>query len=482
MTCIKCKNTINEGVKFCKNCGHDQASTLPITEGAPASNLNIAALVEKFGKKNLMIAGGVVAGVLAIVMIGMLFAKSDKAVVLKAASNTIHGITDEITYYTKEIPILNMFSDIKTDKYQFEFENDDMKLLVQSDFKGKKMNIEPQITSYGMSIGAKIQISDKYITAELDGLLDDMYGISNKTLAEDLKNCSFLDMGDIPNDYKIDVFQLQQKIYDDVRKVVNKNKADLVKGLEIEKLEKQEIRVNGENIKATSYSVVLSANVLEDILVNIGNDLLSEGVFENEELINAVIGSMYLGGTVELEDLYFDYVDVIIDAYETIEDGDLVAYIYKNKIVSLTWEDSGTIATLNLNPKGKILENISVVIEDSNYEQEFEFSLTYEKDVLEGVMEFKNDYGSEKFEIVYDVKEEKDNLVIDMYGDELIFDINSNTKNEVLIGYSDDYNSFSFDCKKGKLDKNWFTQTDDFINILTMDLKDFMDIGSNLLI
>ena len=56
---------------------------------------------------------------------------------------------------------------------------------------------------------------------------------------------------------------------------------------------------------------------------------------------------------------------------------------------------------------------------------------------------------------------------------EYVLSVDGSTKNALSISGEIDGVSFSIDSEKNNLDKNWFDQDDDFVNILLLDDDDF---------
>ena len=490
MVCIKCGNQLNEGAKFCKACGQNQTeqvipkSTGAQTETKASSNKTKGKF--KMTKKSMIIAGAVVALLIAI-PVGASVLKSDKVVVGKAILSTVHEATGEAADLIDQLPILGFFTEMEKEKYLIDITADvgymDMNLSLMSDYKDGKLKMQGEESSTGGEFS--MQISDDFITGTLSLLGDDTYGISNETLVADLENCSFMDAPDMPEDYHWDLFNANTEVYDTINKVGLSTLTSLVDVLEVEKLEKEDLRINGKNITVDAYSVAITQEDLEEQLT-----LSVEKVFQDEAIREYFDVYFQSYGSVngydsmdsdDIHDMALDAVDEIVNSYEDLEDYDFKVYIHNNRVARFCVENDGTKAYVDLNSQGKILENVAFVFEneEEDWKDEMILSMVLEDEKFDGELKLKSSgSSSESVTVEYDMKETKDNLVLTWpYGDEFALDVDSQTKNELSIGYSDESVDISAYCVKGKLESGWFDQSDDFTNILTMDEADIMAIA-----
>lgn len=521
MKCFKCNGELPDNSKFCRHCGQNLneeatqgAQAAQPAQAAAASQAvanQVAAAKDALSKvdtskvkataqkcfytvknKATQVAGGIMKGVpndptgaktkklrmimaggagvvVVVVAVAAIALNTPEAKVLRAINSTSKDVVSELSDYADDLYLISYFSDLDSAEYSFEVEMENywstIELLVESDLGSDKLKIEPSVYGYDMTV----LISDKYITVEADDMLDDVYGIDIKNLEDDLLDCEWLDWEDIGSD----VFDFDyEKVAKNVEDIVSTNMTKMIKSIEVEKESgKESLRINGTSINASAYSVYLDADDVEKYLEACVDDLADDDlVVEYIEMLCLLNGGYYDADDI-FDDLY-DQVADFADAYDDVaSDIDCILYIYGGRVVGMLMEYDREELLMTLNPKGNVLEYVA--LEADGFEVVFESIL--EDNVFEAEITVSYGYGKESIGVEYDMDSSRKNLVFTDGSSEYVLTVDGTTKNALSISGEIDGLAFVIESEKNNLDKDWFEQDDDFVNVLTLDEDDFYD-------
>ncbi len=414
-------------------------------------------------KKYFIIGGGVLAAVIIIALIiTLIVMNSPTAVVGRALSNTIGDAQSEIEDITEEIPAILFFEDFQKDEYDMNISYSDgfqdLSINVQSDFGSEKIRAEVSM----LGIGGEVMISDKYGTVALDpalvGMLglSEVYGWDNETIAAELYNAGLIDVDDA-EDISLNIFENHTASYEKVNKMLQDCLTDIFKEAEIEAIDKEEMTINGEDITAKGYVIVLDSEMIEERFAEFLDD-----VFESEDLVNAYIpyaSVMMNMGSMDTEYLKEELMYSMTSTLGGVRELEAEVFVYKNRIVSLRSESFGYPARFDLNPDGDVLEYVAAVMDD---EEVMVFEASMEDDEL--IVSYDETYG-DSLVMVYDLESDRNNLEISTDYDDYQFTVYSENKDTLLIEAEMDGEVLRIAAEKGGLSGDWFEQPENYTDI-----------------
>ncbi len=414
-------------------------------------------------KKYFIIGGGALAAVIIIVLIiTLVVMNSPTAVVGRALNNTIGDMESEIENITNEIPAILFFEDFQKDEYDMDISYSDgfqdLSINVQSDFGSEKIRAE--VVSV-LGIGGEIMISDKYGTIALDSAIADMVGLSdvygwdNETIATDLYNAGLIDVENA-EDINLNIFEDHTASYEKINKMLQDCFTDIFKEADIEAIDKEEMTINGEDINAKGYVIVLDSEVIEERIAEFLDD-----VFESEDLVDAYIpyASAMNMGSMDVEEIKEELMYSVTSMLGGMRELEVEVFVHKNRIVSLRSESAGYPMRFDLNPDGDVLEYVAAISEG---EEVMVFGAIMEDDEL--IVSYKETYG-ESLVMVYDLESDRNNVEISTDNDDYVFTVYSEDKNNLLIEAEMDGESLRIEATKGGLSGDWFDQPENYTDI-----------------
>ncbi len=425
-------------------------------------------------KKYFIIGGGVLAAVIIIVLIITLIVMNSPAVVVgRAFANTISDAQSEIENITEEIPAILFFEDFQKEEYDMDISYSDgfqdLSVNVQSDFGSEKIRAEASM----MGIGGEVMISDKYGTIALDPAivnmlgLSEVYGWDNETILSELYNAGLIDV-DNAEDMELNIFKNHTDSYEKINNMLQDCFTDIFKEADIEAIDKEEMTINGEDIKAKGYVVSLDSEVIEDRITEFFDD-----VFESEDLMNAYMP--YISVMMDMDIIYAEnikeeLVDSVVAMLGGVSEMEVEVFVYKNRIVSLRSESLGYPARFDFNPKGDVLEYVAAIMDE---EEVMVFEAGMEDNEL--IVSYKETYG-ESLVMIYDLESDRNNVNIFTDYDDYQFTVYSENKNTLLIEAEMDGDTLRIEAEKGGLSGDWFEQPEnytDITNLLSLGLLGF---------
>lgn len=531
MRCINCGNEINSGAKFCRSCGQNQLEPVtssfveqeptpaeqktyePVPEQAPSeskikmpkmpdmskvsmpdmSKVNmpdVAAMGQKAQdalknvdvkninadsiKKIPRFAKIAAAAVLAIAIIAGVFLNTTEMVVLRAVNKTVGEFESGVEDYVKDVDILNFFDGISKSELSVVAETGGFisgyNMEFCADFGDNKAMLMYDGDDY-----AEIYASEDLL-AFSKSARDDVYGISFKTLENDLKNTEL----EIFEDIDLDGADLDYKnIYNDIVDVYDDAITNFIKNdIDIEKTgESTSFKINGSKVSAKSYNICLDLDELYDVLID-----ATDEAFENDDLIavfEAYIELVGGGGDISYLQREVEYsIGGMLDAlFEITDDGEFLVHISGGQIVAITSETRTQYVEILLNPDGNIFESITFTVENLLTDNVTEYELSSELDGDDFELEFNYVSGSSKRTLIaidYDMGDTDDNLDISIYGEgSYSLSVDSSAKNMLVLETSIFGSSVEVTMEKNNLSKDWFDRGEEFINLLTLTEDDY---------
>ncbi len=395
MFCLKCGKEIKDDAKFCPHCGA-VTSAAPGSQGAssgapvytmPDSNNGAAqwSSAPQGGNKRRgtgLLIGGAVAAVLVIVVIvaavGGLFS-SPKGQVEKALAQTTAAYAGAMEKlgaselekliqdrsYTQRVSFeLNSINEQLTGWYDLSsLKGIGIRMNADYDQKGRKMDFDmaafwddEDLASIQMLVdGGRMTFSSPEFTK------GDAYGFSTETLGADLDKLG-ADGGDV--DLKkigFNLFDLMEKATPPAEQtkemkdaVADANK-QLFDAVEVEKSGKKSIEVNGKNMDATLYNVVIPedamkdyVNALEDVMKMVDTEDMMKDILQSmgfdKSTVNEILSDM--GST----DVYGELAAILKQGVKELGDLELEVYVSGGYVcaVSFDYRASGTKVEIEL--------------------------------------------------------------------------------------------------------------------------------------
>lgn len=388
MFCPKCGNELPEGALFCSSCGlkldfiqennessAEQKKDVPIDpyQEEPVFEEDIPAYHEtdyddyyqedpapKKSRKPLIIA--LCAVVAAVVVLGVVFASGALDSLRGTPSTKLkNAATKTIDSVSQRSEVLGLMRDLKnSDKFgvSIKLENIGQMLSTVSPYMSylnmdaqfdaaadKKMNLSATVNIEGFGIEAKAGIyssenGDRDIVVDLPSILKDPFGISFKTISEDLDKSVFAPGSD--SDYEI-----PESSYDPVKEMLEslgtvpeffseEDLRELTK--EIQKNEetrieltkgKEETDAGDRNVKCTVYTAKIDEKKLSAIIKYAGDWMDKNSDLDENRIISQALRSMgvYSMGPSDLIEELVDQVS------ESDLDLEIRYYIYKGYLV-----------------------------------------------------------------------------------------------------------------------------------------------------
>ena len=381
MFCLKCGKEIENGAKFCPHCGAVTSAGAGSAPSAPRGDWD----TPQEGKKRRgipLIIGGVAAVVLVVALIaaaiGGLFSSPQKQVE-KAVAKTIAayaeasgktGIPDltELVQgrsYSQEFSVaLGSISQELTGWYDLSaLKGLGARVGTDYDQKGRKMDAEiavfwddQDLASFQMLVdGGKISVSSPDFTK------GNAYGIDTETLGADLDRLGLEDDDIDVKKIGFNIFDLMDKAVPDEQQTKEMKSAaeeaskELFNALEVEKVGKQSVQVNGKSTDAILYQVVIPKsamkdylNAMEDVMkmtdtVGMTKEILLAMGFD-KSTVNEILSEM------DSADVYGELFSGLKELVKTIGDVELQVYVSGGYVCAVEYSDriEGTKVELEL--------------------------------------------------------------------------------------------------------------------------------------
>lgn len=501
MNCIKCQNPLNDGAKFCRACGQNQ--TMPV-DNAPPQNFQpqgggfagqqaapgqkptfdsaalknkgqeftnkgkgLIAQLKATGKFNA-VAGGV-AAVLVVGVFGATFLGSASGKVASAFVSTTNQLEKEYTSILEDLPVYDFFKSAEKDQFSLDYVSE---VWYQPDFYLEMDWGKSQLLVESGTGDSKftVHVSEKYTT--VDGkMFNDVLGVENKTLGKDINNCDFLDI-DISSDYAFEPFKIEQDLPWDLLDIFSDFCTDLIKGADVEKVDDETYRINGNRESLDTYEVTISSKEMESAMENAVKSLVKN------KTIMSQLSQLYMLENYDsnrslkdieglIEDEMYDFIDDFIDEYDDLKDNYFVVQLFKGKVVRMAspGKDGENISIMFTNTK-ELLEE--VIITAYGREQTYSFASDGDSFSYKEVS-----YNGNTTKIDYNYDGRSDNVKINYGSYSETMTIDTTTKNQLVVEVEGE---FEATFKKNSLSSGWFDQDTNFERILTYSERELSDI------
>lgn len=399
MFCANCGKEIRDDAKFCPYCGstiggdetapeapevapaaNEMPKTAAVTGAAAAAEAAYAdaatdgaALGTKRRGRGLMIAIIAVAAVLCIgviVVAASLFG-SPKAKLGSAVSKSLKayesaassvGIPDLAKLYeskkvTQSASIeIRSLADIYTWYYGYmdasPLKGLGVRLTAGYDQSGRKMDLTGA-AYYGSTdlITAEASVDNNVVTVYVPEFFDNTaYGLDTSTLGKDLDKLLDSDMPDGYEKLSFNIFDLIDQLSGEHPEADKNATKSLVKAIEVEKVGKGSVEVNGSNIQCTQYHVMIPKDAMKDYV-----DAMKTA-YKDADYDKKIIDALRSTG-IPKDDLAYledsikeaygegeDVFDQLKDAIKEIGDLELEVYVDGGYVMAVEWNDkiSGT--------------------------------------------------------------------------------------------------------------------------------------------
>ncbi len=541
MICKSCNAEISDVVKFCPKCGQKVMSSVsevpevaapeaPVLAEAPAApavpaapeaavlqapvapaplpEMPVPPAPEEFipappvepqkkAKKSklgkiIIVLMLVVAVVAAAIFVVFTFLLPADMLVAKAFVKNVTEIQSEYETIQETLPVTNHLLQVSDTQQELlvsvsaEGQSIDVSSVV--DYEQKQMTLEADVL--GM-LTATAYLSTEEMVVQTD-VLSDAIGLNLVTLADDLDNYALADLSEYADMYReldgaesmLDTELLQQ----DVTDLLVSTGPALLASFEIEKGEKTDLEINGEDITATGYDIMVDPDALEDALYAMVDELMDKEylldyIYAVYDASVAASGySMYMMDLTDdlLEEALLAGVDQLVAfAEDELEDYPLTAYIYGGRVVllSLTDEDFEEGVGIAFNPEGDILEYIAVVMLD---DEEWEDVAVQQIVMDDENFSFETSVqGVTYFAIDYDYTDTSNNFTIkisDGYSDmSMKLDVDATEENSLRVGTEYEGVTFAVESKISDLGEDWY-EVPLYKNVLLMSEDELMSL------
>lgn len=438
MKCPNCGRELNEGAKFCNGCGtavsEQQSVYTPTEVGEPG------VLGNNRRGKGLMI--GMIAGALALVVVlvlvvGGLFggakATVGKAFIKSAGEFAEIGDIFGMSVLQKIVDKQAVTYDVKLEMEDGYLDGLGINLSAGVDVSGKKAGITGTAT-FGSTelINAFLTVNNDTVTFYLPELMDpNALSFNTETLGKDLEHAGLTEYDEELEDLSFNLFDLMQS-GESVKELDPAVTKALVKAIEVEKQGKETVEVNGQDLKCAAYVVRISEDALEDYLDALEDyakeQYMNEAYMETMENMGADVDDL----EHEMENSIESLFGTLKDAVEAIGDLELMVYIKGGYVMAvetdLKMDGDKLSVSLQLGGGKNYVDDLSLTMKVDG--EKITIESTGDHAAKKGVftdttvLSYKNDYGTEKYEIEteYDSKKKEDNFsceISDPYGDSI---------------------------------------------------------------
>lgn len=201
----------------------------------------------------------------------------------------------------------------------------------------------------------------------------ELYGVDTAKLGEDI--AALIDDDSLEtigfNFYDLMEITKESMDYEAMAEELKAAEEELFKSMEVTKEGREEIKVNGNKVKATKYLVVISADALEDYIdaleASVDPDRMSdalEAIYESmglpEDILDEVMSEV---GTIDTDYIF----DELRDAVDELGDLEFDVYISNGYVVFVEYEfdvyDTEFVIELQLGGGKHYVDDLSIVLE-----------------------------------------------------------------------------------------------------------------------
>ena len=381
MKCSKCGAELRDGAKFCPNCGATldsagAAGTAPSLTGAPAGG--------KRRGRGLIVAGvaavAVVVAVAAAAVGGIFSSPQDK--VEKAFHKTAAAYAE--VSEKMGMPDLNQLTEEQSVSQRLSLElasvNEQLAGYDLSFLKGIGLRLDTDLDGAGRKMAVDLAAywgADEILSAQLlaeDNLLSfslpqftggDFYSVDTTTLGADLA-----DWG-VNEDLGFNLFDLLElctpsaEVREQMEQAMAEASEALFGAMEVEKAGSETIDVNGKNVDADAYDVLIPQDAMEDYadaLIDALRMMDYVGIYE-EALRSVGLPEDQVDSLVSrLRDPYQELSDGIGYVLDELGDLELTVYVSGGCLSAVVYDDRGVEIGLYLGGGEEYVDDLSLEI------------------------------------------------------------------------------------------------------------------------
>lgn len=391
MKCSNCGAELREGAKFCPNCGATNTAAGSVDTAGAAGGTPPPGGIPGSGKHRgmgLIIGGGVaVVAVIAVIIVAVsgLFA-SPQDRLEKALAKTMSAYA-EISE-KMGMPDLTQLSERQsmTQRLSLELASVNEQLVgydlsflkglglrLDTDLDGAGRKMAAELAAYWDEeeiIGAQILVEDNVLSISVPQLTGgDFYSIDTLTMGADLADLT----GDASvEDISFNLFDLMEtatpteETQAEMEQALDQAAQALLDAMEVEKIGSETIDVNGKNVDADAYDVLIPQTALEDY-ANAMLDALQ--TVDYMELYEETLRAMGIPGEqidAVMEEMGGDPYRELADGIELVLDelGDLELTVYVNSgyLSAVVFDDRGVEIGLYLGGGEEYVDDLSLEI------------------------------------------------------------------------------------------------------------------------
>lgn len=377
MFCFKCGKEIANGSKFCPYCGAVTSGGSAFTGSGQAAGSAGTAVpgpsgLEQGGKKGS--GKGVVIGVAAaavVVIAAVVLALSglfsspkgqvEKALVKSAAAYADAGKSvglPDLSELAKNRSMTQRWS-VELNSINRDLTGYDLsslkglgvRLTSDVDQKGRKMDFEAAAYWDGEDIATVQLLADgaRISAASPEFTKGQFYGVNTETLGEDLDRLGVEDGSVDVKSISFNIFELMEAFVPgeeqtrEMEELVKQAGKDLLDATEVTKTGKQSLQVNGKNVDATAYRVVVPEGAMKDY-INAMEDAMK--LADNRDAVKQTLQAMgvpkdeisQIMSEMKSSDPYGELADTLKQGVKELGDLELDVYVSGGCVSAVLYE------------------------------------------------------------------------------------------------------------------------------------------------
>ncbi len=470
MKCVNCHNKMQKQGRYCDRCGFDMADYQ-----TPAFRRH------QLRRRSRWIAG-LCALVVMVAVVRVMLVQTEEEAVATALLSTALTLKEESDTMVDTLPLLShlasMVEEVAVTTLTVEQDSTTLVAALTTDLHNQKYRADLDVDGFGFLVEGSIQTSLQHLTVQMDRT-EGIYGVDLVNLGDDLASFAYLDLTTYAAAYNYALIAGHGEIYPELKSLVVQSAPQLLTVFQVEEVGSQPLTLNGELIEATGYQIIWDLDGLELVLKEFGENLFSSEILTPyfEAILTALQQySRYLApeNIAGLQTLWDGMVDDLIDYLE--EAGDIqMIYLYDGRAVLFANldEEMADGWAMALNPEGNILDYIALgTLTGLQFDDLIALSSRISGDALE--LELSLPYG-EDIIVDYDFGDSQENLVIRWGYSIWTYDVDSSQADCLAVAG----NGWRVESVLGVPD-GWFTQTEDYLNILHLTMTDYFALAKEL--
>ena len=405
MKCSKCGSDLRPGAKFCPQCGtvveaagaaEDRERTAAPEAGTagPQAAASVGGAAPTGGKRRglglIVMAAVVVVALVAVIAVaaGALFSSPqdkvekafDKTASAYAELDEAMGLPD-LTQLAEQQSMTQRLS-LELASINEQLTGMDLSALkglglrVDTDYDLPARKLAAEVAAYWGTdelISAWLLLEDNGLYLSVPQIADDVYGVDTTTMGADLAALTGEDMVETLGFNFFDLIDLATpapETTQEMEQALDQAARDLLEAMEVEKAGSETIDVNGKNIKANAFDILIPQEAMEDYAdalldaaqtvdyMDLYEELL-EAMGMPKELIDSAMSSM---GGDPYREMFRQTSDGIGAVLDELGDLELTAYLSDGHLAALVYDDHGLEVGLYLGGGERYVDDLSLEI------------------------------------------------------------------------------------------------------------------------